>query len=231
MLNMHKEIVITADGSPTLFIPELKEHYHSVNGAMQESVFVYIENALNLVKKTRIKLFELGFGTGLNAYLSCLEADRRKVYIVYHSIEINPIEKNEWMLLSKFFQTNQQNADLFQIIHECEWEKKEKISHFFSLKKIKADIEVYETHEKYDVIYFDAFGPEVQKEMWEPEIFNKISNMMNQGAILSTYSSKGLVGRNMGSAGLKVKRIPGPPGKREIIVASKPFFDSLPLNF
>ncbi len=222
MLNMHKEIVITSDGSPTFYIPELKEHYHSVYGALQESVYIYIENALNLAKKNDLKVFEMGFGTGLNAYLSCLEAEKNNKSITYHSIEMYPVEKHEWMVICEYFKIKHGKPDIYQQIHECEWDEEKQISKFFRLKKIKADITIYESPETYDVIYFDAFCPEVQEELWEPFIFSKISGMMNHGGLLSTYSAKGKVGRNMISAGLLVKRVPGPPGKREIIVASKP---------
>lgn len=221
MQNTEKKIIITSDGSPTIYLPELNEHYHSVHGAIQESVFVYIDNALNLSNNKKIKLFEIGFGTGLNAYLSCLESERKNIDICYHSIEMYPLQKCEWLKLAGYFKGTSEHEDLFKDIHICEWDKEVQITGSFRLKKIKGDLTKFHFHDTYDVIYFDAFAPEVQQEMWTEEIFRKISGIMNKGAVLSTYSAKGQVRRNLRSAGLLVNRIPGPPGKKEITVASK----------
>ncbi len=221
MQNTEKQIIITSDGSPTIYIPELNEHYHSVHGAIQESAFVYLKNALSITKKKRIRLFEAGFGTGLNAYLSCLESARKKINICYHSIELYPLEKLEWIRFAGHIKGKQGDIKLFKDIHACEWDKEVQITESFILKKIKGDLKEYDFHERYDVIYFDAFGPEVQQEMWTEEIFRKIYGIMNKGAVFSTYSAKGQVRRNLISAGLQVKRISGPPGKKEILVASK----------
>ena len=220
---MLKVITRTGDGSPTFYVPELNEYYHSMYGAMQESVFVYIDKVLRKVQKSKVRVFETGFGTGLNAFLSCLEAENMKREVFYHSIEMYPLPKPEWLEFAGYLRENNTDSLLFCRIHECAWEKEEQISRFFRLKKIKADLTTYRSAETYDAIYFDAFGPDVQAELWTPEIFRNIFGMMNPGAILSTYSSKGRVRRNMQSAGLVVERIPGPPGKRQIILASKPF--------
>lgn len=220
---MLRVIKTTADGSPTIYIPDLKEHYHSVHGAIQESEFIFIERALKRVTKKNLKLLEIGFGTGLNAYLTCLEAEKKQQKICYHSVELYPVEKGLYMELGKYFSRKENGRELFLQIHDCEWEKEIEISPFFHLKKINTDIGKFRLPSGYDVVYFDAFGPEVQPQLWTAEIFSAISGMMNPGAVLSTYSAKGQVGRNMRLAGLTVVRMPGPPGKREIIVASKPF--------
>lgn len=219
---MQRIIVRTKDGSPTIYVPEIKEHYHSVFGAIQESAFVFINKGLVRSEKQHIKLFEIGFGTGLNACLSCLEAEKKKMKISYHSIEMYPVEKPLWIEYIASLPANFPNTRIFREIHECRWEEEVQISKFFSLKKIKADMTIYQPEDTYDVIYFDAFGPAVQPEMWTTEIFRKISGIMKPGAILSTYSSSGQTGRNLKSAGLLTERLPGPPGKREMIVAIKP---------
>lgn len=212
----------TGDGSPTLYVPELKEHYHSSYGALQESNFVFIQKGLNRkIEKTNIRLFEVGYGTGLNALLSCIEAGKNKKFICYHSIEKFPVEGPIWLEFGKYFYKNALMSKLFYHINECEWDKEIPITKYFTLKKIKSDITTYHNTGLYDVIFFDAFSPEVQPEMWSADIFLKMAGMMEKGGILSTYSAKGQVRRNMISAGLEVERTAGPPGKREILVATR----------
>lgn len=212
----------TGDGSPTLFVPELNEHYHSSYGALQESAFVFIQKALNRkIEKNNIMLFEVGYGTGLNALLSCIEAGKNNKFIRYHSIEKFPVEKPVWLELGKYFYKNARMSKLFHDINDCEWDKEIPITKYFTLKKIKSDIKTYHNTGLYDVVFFDAFSPKVQPEMWSAGIFRKIAGIMGKGAVLSTYSAKGQVRRNMISAGLEVERTPGPPGKREMLVATK----------
>ncbi len=213
----------TGDESPTFYIPELDEHYHSVHGAVRESEVIFIENLIKRLAKPKMKVFETGFGTGLNAFLSFREAELMKKKISYHSIELYPIERNEWISCSMHFPYNNNDSQVYLRMHEAPWDNEQEISRFFSLKKINADLITYKTSEKYDAIIFDAFGPDVQPELWTRDIFAKIFLMMKPGALLSTYSSKGEVRRNLEHAGLKVQRVPGPPGKRQIILASKAF--------
>jgi tRNA U34 5-methylaminomethyl-2-thiouridine-forming methyltransferase MnmC len=219
---MNRKIVITGDGSPTLYAPELREHYHSIHGAIQESVFIYIDRALNRAAVKDINLFEMGFGTGLNTFLTCIEAENKKRNISYHSIELYPVSRDLLREIGNSLHTVTGKGELFRLIHECEWDKEVQITRYFRLKKISGSITCYVTDQKYDVVYFDAFSPEVQPGLWTAEIFSMIGNMMNPGAVLSTYSSRGLARRNMMAAGLIVELAPGPPGKREIITASKP---------
>jgi tRNA U34 5-methylaminomethyl-2-thiouridine-forming methyltransferase MnmC len=219
---MQKKIIVTGDGSPTLYVPELNEHYHSIHGAIQESEFVYIERALNFCEHKNPNVFEVGFGTGLNAYLTCIEAETRKQQICFHSIELYPVEEAIWQEIGRYFANNLNNHKLFLKIHECKWNEEVQISEYFRLMKINDDMTTYLNSFKYDIIYFDAFGPEVQSALWSANIFVRLAGMMNPAAVLSTYSAKGLVGRNMKLAGLNIKRVPGPPGKREMIIAVKP---------
>ncbi len=213
----------TDDGSPTFHVPGMNESYHSMYGAVQESDFVYIDKLLRPLNHPVIRIFEVGFGTGLNALLSWREAEKKKKHICFHSIEKYPLKKKEWKEFGKVLE--EWNGDLSGYIrmHACEWEKDVKMGDFFKLQKINADFAGYETEKKYDAVFFDAFGPEVQPELWTEKIFKKIFRMMEPGGVLSTYSSKGIVRRNMQSAGFSVQRITGPPGKRQMILASKPF--------
>jgi tRNA U34 5-methylaminomethyl-2-thiouridine-forming methyltransferase MnmC len=219
---MKREVVITGDGSPTLYAPEFKEHYHSVHGAVQESKFIYIDRAMNRITTRDICLFEMGFGTGLNALLTCIEAENKKRNICYHSIELYPVGPELLREIGNCLHDVTGRGEIFRLISDCEWGREVQVTGYFRLKKIEGNITGYTTGQKYDVIYFDAFSPDVQPGLWTPEVFSLIAGMMNPGAVLSTYSSKGQVRRNMKAAGLIVQQMPGPPGKREIITAYKP---------
>ncbi len=219
---MRRLIKRTRDGSPTIFIPELNEHYHSVYGAIAESEHVFIENGLKRIAKRNLSVFEIGFGTGLNAWLTCIAAEKDKKKVLYHTIEISPLNKEEWQEYEKYLAGSAGNP-LFRHVNGCPWGKEVIISSWFRIKKIKDDIARHNIKGTYDVIYFDAFGPDIQPEIWTKEIFSKISAVMNAGAVLTTYSAKGEVRRNLQAAGLKVERIPGPPGKRQMLLAFKPF--------
>ena len=211
---------ITEDGSTTLYRPDLDEHYHSIHGAIQESMHVFIEAGLNKCKSDSLKILEIGFGTGLNALLTMLNSDRKQ--IVYHSIEKYPLEKN---IVDKLnfpdIINSSVSANWFKKIHETQWNTEYEIEPWFKLKKMETDLleHVFETG--YDLVYFDAFAPEKQPELWNIEIFQKIFDSMSENAILTTYCAKGSVRRAMLSCGFKVERIPGPKGKREMMRAIK----------
>ncbi len=209
---------ITNDGSSTLFSPDLNECYHSVNGAITESIHVFIHAGLDAFHslKEELNILEIGFGTGLNALLTMLEADKIQKTIHYTSIELFPVSHEITTNL------NYENADgLFSKMHECEWNQPICISNLFFLNKICADFTTYQFEEKYDVVYFDAFSPDVQPEMWTEDIFQKLFDCMNTGGIMTTYCAKGQVRRNMQHAGFKTERLPGPPGKREMLRGTK----------
>ncbi|MCL2650632.1 MAG: tRNA (5-methylaminomethyl-2-thiouridine)(34)-methyltransferase MnmD [Candidatus Azobacteroides sp.] len=214
-------IQLTADGSHTLYIPEMEEHYHSVNGAIQESLHVYIEAGLNQCKKETINVLEFGFGTGLNAFLTIVEAEKRNLKINYTAIEKYPLpvsitnQLNYTKGFSDKFQT------CFAQIHACAWGSFIKISDNFQIKKTQTGFSDFEFEDNYDVIFYDAFAPDKQQEVWSQEIFNKIFQHTNPDGILTTYCAKGNIRRMMQAAGFNVKRIPGPPGKREMLRARK----------
>lgn len=217
---LKREIRATGDGSPTIYLPELNENYHSTHGAVQESMHVFIEAGLHQVESEQINVFEVGFGTGLNCLLTFLHATDKE--ITYHSIEKFPVEDS---LLSELKYGNICPAEYFRIfktMHELPWDNECILSPRFKLKKIENDLSSFLPDTFYKLIYFDAFAPEVQPELWTPKIFQKMFEMMESGGILVTYCAKGEVRRTMQACGFKVERIPGPPGKREMLRARKP---------
>jgi tRNA U34 5-methylaminomethyl-2-thiouridine-forming methyltransferase MnmC len=222
---MKTELKITGDGSHTLFVPGLNEHYHSTFGAIGESMHVFIESGLKEILKSGedIHLIEVGFGTGLNALLTWMEAESHARKIFYTAIEPYPVEEAIWSALNypETFCTFSYRK-IFNRIHEAEWERTEQISPFFTLKKIKTTFKDFEPGTSaFNMVYFDAFGPDVQPELWSEENFKKIHTAMKPGGILMTYSVKGAVRRALKECGFAVEKIPGPAGKREITRAIK----------
>lgn len=213
----------TKDGSDTLFVPELNEHYHSVNGAVTESKHVFIDAGLKLVlqQKKKINILEIGFGTGLNALLTCIEAQEHEtIAIRYTGVEFYPL--SEELINQLDFSLAKYDELLFQKIHACKWNNYCSVSSNFSLNKWQTDFTKEDTfNEAFDVVYFDAFAPDIQPEMWTLDVFQKLYDIMSANAVLTTYCAKGQVRRNMRSAGFSVERLPGPPGKREMLRATK----------
>jgi tRNA U34 5-methylaminomethyl-2-thiouridine-forming methyltransferase MnmC len=214
-------IQVTLDGSHTLFIPEMDEHYHSVNGAKQESMHVYIEAGFNQCEQEHISVLEFGFGTGLNALLTCMEAERRKIHTVYTTLEKYPLSFDIIHQLNYAEGMEAGASTYFQSIHLSAWEELILITPFFSLQKIKTDFSLFDFPGKYDVIYYDAFAPDKQSGVWSQEIFNRLFDSTNENGILTTYCAKGIIRRMLQSAGFKTERIPGPPGKREMLRGRK----------
>lgn len=213
-----RELQITADGSHTLFVPEMDEHYHSVNGAVQESMHVFIEAGLHQLDKKHIRVFEIGFGTGLNAFLTLQDTLKNSaVKIDYYTVEQFPLDTETIKQLN--FGTAHQA--LFEKLHNVPWNSLQSITDRFSLFKIAGDSNTCILPDEIDLVYFDAFAPDKQPEMWNQEIFNKLFRGMTANGILTTYCAKGVVRRMMKEAGYTVERIPGPPGKREMLRARK----------
>lgn len=217
---MDIELVLTADGSHTLYVPEIDENYHSTHGAVQESKHIFIEAALLFCKKTTINILEIGFGTGLNALLTAVEAAKLAKTIHYTTLEKFPIPTKTALQLN-YSELTAQNL-MFENIQKAEWGKVVEINNGFSINKIECDFTEATFNEKFDLVYFDAFSPEKQPEMWTEKQFLKIYNACNAGAILTTYCAKGVVRRTLQAVGFNVERLPGPPGKREILRAIKP---------
>jgi tRNA U34 5-methylaminomethyl-2-thiouridine-forming methyltransferase MnmC len=219
---MKRELRQTADGSSTLFVPELQEHYHSINGAIQESNHIFLGCGLHTIEKATVSILEIGFGTGLNAWLTALDVESSQKRVSYTSLEKYPLTREEIALLNyPQLAETPFSAELFQRIHNAAWGENIDLAPLFTLKKIESDVQAFVSTQTYDIIYFDAFAPAVQPELWTEEIFRKMYNALNRGGILVTYCAQGQVKRNMKAAGFRIERLPGPPGKREITRARK----------
>jgi tRNA U34 5-methylaminomethyl-2-thiouridine-forming methyltransferase MnmC len=218
---MDLKIRQTADNSNTLFVPSLDEHYHSINGAVQESMHVFIDNGLKRIRKVPTRIFEMGFGTGLNALLTLDQSLQENRTIIYHAIDLHPLPPELVNQLEYETFLTPESQTYHAEIQTCEWDKPQDIDQDFQLMKIEADIRNYRPADLYDLVFWDAFGPDKQPELWTTELFKKIFLSTAVDGILVTYSAKGQVGRNLEKAGFKVTRIPGPPGKREMIRACK----------
>lgn len=220
---MNIELIKTKDGSHTLFVPELNEHYHSIFGAIQESKHVFIKEGLSQINRKNITVFEIGLGTGLNVMLTLLEAIHNNLQIEYFAIEKYPLDIKTIYQLNypELLKLNEQEKELFFKIHKTGWGIKTDFKKNFNLTKIKNDITEFSITFLYDIVYFDAFAPDKQPEMWSKNVFQKIYNNLNHKGILTTYCSRGGVKRLLMSLGYRVESIPGPRGKREIIRAHK----------
>ena len=212
----------TADGSYTLYVPELDEHYHSIKGALTESQHIFIDMGLKHSSVNSPKILEIGLGTGLNCILTLLEAEESQRHIHYTGIERYPLNEEIIRKLDYPSMIGNKHEEKYLAIHQTPWEEDIHLSTWFTLHKIEGDFTHYTFENKYDIIYFDAFAPEKQPEMWEQSLFDNLYNVLNEGGILTTYCAKGVVRRMLQTAGFKVERLPGPPGgKREILRATK----------
>jgi tRNA U34 5-methylaminomethyl-2-thiouridine-forming methyltransferase MnmC len=220
-----KILETTADGSHTLFVPGLNEHYHSTNGALQESMQVFIENGLRYVPPCtkEIILLEVGFGTGLNALLTVLEAKKEKRKINYVAVEPEPVDREILEQLNFASVIGGTEAvGYFKKLHEAGWVYPAYLSDYFIISKIQAKLEDITLKEaQFNLVYFDAFGPDVQPELWTEQIFTQLYNCMKPDGILVTYSCKGTVKRALKAAGFTIEKLPGPAGKREVLRAVK----------
>jgi tRNA U34 5-methylaminomethyl-2-thiouridine-forming methyltransferase MnmC len=215
------QLIITSDGSHTIFVPELNEHYHSIHGAVQESLLVYIKNGFEFCENDPLNILEVGFGTGLNALLTATSGHGGKRIIKYSAIEKYPLPESIIQTLNHWSFGGEEGKQIFDKIHNSKWGISVKITENFYLEKIKCDLITDKIEGKFDLIYFDAFGPDKQPEIWTTGIFEKISSVTGRGGILVTYSAKGEVKRFLRANGFKVTMLPGPPSKREMIRAMK----------
>ena len=215
-------LIFTADGSHTAINQMLDKTYHSVHGAYQESQRVYIElglwHAFAQFPDAELHLFEMGFGTGLNALLTAAEADKHQRRINYTAIDAYPmaLEDAQQLNFDKLLQTN-----YLARLHESPWHEPVSISPNFTLTKIDSRLQDWQTDERFHLIYYDAFAPTSQPELWEPEIFEKMAHLLLPNGTLTTYCSKSYVQRNLRAAGFRVEKHPGPPHKRDILRAVK----------
>lgn len=219
---MKREIIITSDGSTTIQIPEWNEQYHSIHGAIQEAYHVFIKQGLESISKNKLSILEIGFGTGLNGFITFLEAQKNNLTIEYVGVEAYPVVPEEIEKLNYVSELNaSHSANIFETFHNCSWEERHQITTDFSLIKRQQFFNEIVDENTFDLVYFDAFGARLQPELWTEEIFSKMFTAMKPNGTLVTYSAKGSVRRAMQSVGFMVERLPGPPGKREMLRAVK----------
>ena len=225
-MNHKKKQIKTEDGSITYRIEALKENYHSLHGAVTESRFVYLTEGFNFWtqrnKHSECNILELGYGTGLISYLSFLESDKFRKYINYTSLEPYPLKLDEVYLL-KYDQFFKNSIDLmtFNKFSALSWGVAQDISPYFKIIKKETCFEDYKSHKFFDLIYYDAFGAHAQPELWEPKLMKKCYSLLHPGGVWVSYCAKGSVRRGLKDSGFSVFRLPGPPGKREMLRAVK----------
>jgi tRNA U34 5-methylaminomethyl-2-thiouridine-forming methyltransferase MnmC len=219
---MSIQIIQTSDGSHSLLNTELNETYHSQHGAVQESNHVFINHGLKFFVSTHpqhpVRIFEVGFGTGLNAFLTIQSLPDHLIH--YTSIEAFPLEESIWSNLN--YASTQSEKVVFKTLHEVNWETNQRITNNFELLKLKTTLQAIDLSDsRLDVIYFDAFAPNKQPEMWALPLLEKVSNAMSKDAVFVTYCAKGQLKRDLRSLGLDVETLAGPPGKKEMVRALK----------
>lgn len=227
---MKREILITSDGSTTIHLPDWDEQYHSKHGAIQEAYHVFIHTGLhyflksleNRSLKPTISILEIGFGTGLNAFITFLEARKENISINFDGVEAYPVIAEEVSKLNYVKELKaEEQKQFFDKMHDVSWNEKHEISKEFILNKRKQFFDEIDDENEFDLIYFDAFGAKNQPELWTEEIFLKMYKATKENGVLVTYSAKGSVRRALQTVGFKVERLPGPPGKREMLRAIK----------
>jgi tRNA U34 5-methylaminomethyl-2-thiouridine-forming methyltransferase MnmC len=227
---MKREILITSDGSTTIHLPDWNEQYHSKHGAIQESYHVFIKSGLALFchsdgseeTQDTISILEIGFGTGLNCFITFLESKKIKKKINYVGVEAYPVINDEIQKLNYVSELDAMKSQcVFDAMHGVSWDKKHQISEDFVLRKRKQFFEEIEDENCFNLIYFDAFGAEHQPTLWTQTIFKKMYTALKIGGVLVTYCAKGSVRRAMITVGFAIERLEGPPGKREMLRATK----------
>ena len=225
---MKRRIITTGDGSKTIQIEEWNEQYHSIHGAINEANHVFIKHGLlffmdNVLdgEGNSISVLEIGFGTGLNAILTLQSSQRFNCPIHYVGVEAYPVDKSEWRQLNYVESLPKDLHSYFNVLHELPWNEEHRVSDLFLLEKQQKFFQDIRETETYDLIYFDAFGARVQPELWTESIFKLMFDALKVNGILVTYSAKGSVRRAMQAVGFEVERLPGPPGKREMLRALK----------
>ncbi|MEA1885972.1 MAG: tRNA (5-methylaminomethyl-2-thiouridine)(34)-methyltransferase MnmD [Bacteroidota bacterium] len=215
------KIISTSDGSNTLYVPELDEYYHSTFGAVSESKHVFIESGYKSISCKTVKIFEMGFGTGLNALLTLLESLNDKREVDYVSLEKYPLNEDVYKKLNYSTLLQDNESTYFNLLHECPWEISCSITDNFRLLKIEKDLREIKFDMAFDIVYYDAFAPDKQPEMWSYDILSLVSSLTKAGGIFVTYSAKGQLKRDLKKLGFLVENLEGPTGKREITRAVK----------
>lgn len=223
---MKRKIITTGDGSTTIHLEEWNEQYHSTHGAIQEAAHVFLKMGLHHLQNTfnpdQIHILEIGFGTGLNAFMTYLEAKKHNLTINYSGVEAYPVASAEITQLNYISELQAEaKSDIFHTMHACDWETETQIDTNFTLTKRQQFFADINDQENCNLIYFDAFGARVQPELWTVAIFQKMYNALQNNGVLVPYAAKGSVRRAMQEVGFQVERLPGPPGKREMLRATK----------
>lgn len=219
---MEREIIHTQDGSTTIQIKDWDECYHSKHGAIQEAKHVFIKNGLALFADKKISILEIGFGTGLNSFITYLEANKSGQKIDYTGVEAYPVSELEIQSMNYPQELDALDSEaVFSKLHSSEWNTKIQLSDTFAFTKRKQFFEEIDDVEQFDLIYFDAFGYRVQPELWSVSIFEKMYKALKSNSVLVTYAARGIIKRNMQEVGFAVEKLAGPPGKREMFRARK----------
>lgn len=220
--NLEREILHTHDGSTTIHIKDWDECYHSKFGAIQEAQHVFIKNGLSLFHNQSVSVLEIGFGTGLNAFITFLESRKLQLIIDYAGIEAYPISHEEVKNMNYVTELKaESDIAIFEKMHSCHWEERINLESDFNLIKRKQFFHEIKDIESFDLIYFDAFGYRVQPELWTLEIFKIMFRALKKKGVLVTYAARSIIKKNMIEAGFKVEKLQGPPGKREMFRAFK----------
>ncbi|MBS1638366.1 MAG: tRNA (5-methylaminomethyl-2-thiouridine)(34)-methyltransferase MnmD [Bacteroidetes bacterium] len=220
----NNRIEITRDGSHTVWSARFGVSYHSVHGARTESNHVFIKHGLDYVFQQRqgpVRVFEMGFGTGFNAYLSYLHASRMQRMVSYTGIEKYPLEPTEISALNYPDADTETDRVAFRQLHDLEWNRLCLLNEWFEFRKVRSDLLELRVSGCFDLVYYDAFAPVTQPDLWACEAFEKVYELLDTGGILVTYCAQGQMKRNMAAVGFRVETLPGPPGKREMTRAHK----------
>lgn len=223
---MQREVIITKDGSTTFYIPELNENYHSTNGAILEAQHVFLKHGmhyyLDRFPANEISILEIGFGTGLNAWLTWLEAEKMNVKVNYVGVEAFPIATHELTMLNyaKILKDEDENAK-FEYLHAVNWNENHQLDAIFSLLKMEQFFENIDFKNQFDIIYFDAFGFDVQPDLWSTTILKKMYDSLKVKGLLTTYACRTVIKKNLQEVGFVTQKLPGAPGKREMLVGFK----------
>jgi len=219
---LKREIIVTSDGSTSIHLPDWEESYHSKHGAIQEAKHVFIKNGLSLFKGQSVSILEIGFGTGLNAFITFLESQLLNQKVDYVGVEGFPISSQEVLQMNYVNQLNATDFKaVFELFHLCKWEENVTISNHFRLTKRNQLFNEIDDINQFDLIYFDAFGFRVQPELWSVEIFTRMYTSLKSGGILVTYACRGPIKRAMIETGFQIEKLTGPPGKREMLRGRK----------
>ncbi len=217
---MNHKIIRTNDSSHSILDTKINESYHSKHGAIVEAKHVFIKNGFETANKNKLNILEIGFGTGLNTLLTLQKSIQKSIKVNYHAIELHPLDKQYYSKLNYTNLIGVEQKELLKL-HDCKWGKKIKLNSFFSIIKHHMALEKYNTNLKFDIIYFDAFSPRKQPEIWSKDIFEKMHKFLKKDGFLITYCAKGAVKRTMKSVGFEIIILDGPPGKRQITRGNK----------